>query len=621
MGIPLRALIIEDSEEDTQLLLRELRRGGYDVEAERVETAEAMKSALTQRTWDLILSDYSLPKFSAPQALELLKDSDWDLPFIIISGTIGEENAVNALKAGANDFLVKGKFARLGPVIDRELREAEIHRDRKRAEEQINYHARLLRHINDAVIATDDRFCITAWNRAAERIYGWSAIEVMGHRIDEILRSGLGEEQQAEAKELLKNKSSFRSERIHSRKNGHPVYVEENTISLTDQRGTITGYVSVNRDITERKLAELKIHQQIDRLSALREIDQAISTSFDLNATLDILLSQVILQLDVDSADVLLLDSTGQMLEYAAGRGFRTNVVETAHVRVDDSQAGKAVREHRAIHVESLEDEPDERFVSPLGAMEEFVCYFGIPLNVKGTNKGVLEVFNRVPLHAYPEWFDFLNTLAGQAGIAIENATLFENLELSNHELSQAYDATIVGWSRALDLRDKETEGHTLRVTEMTLELGRSYDLPENEALYIRWGALLHDIGKMGVPDNILLKPEALTKEEWIIMQKHPQYAYNLLQPITFLRSALDIPSCHHEKWDGTGYPRGLKGEEIPLAARIFAVVDMYDALTSDRPYRQAWPKEKAVEHIRSLAGTHFDRQCVETFLSLMTNK
>jgi len=132
---------------------------------------------------------------------------------------------------------------------------------------------------------------------------------------------------------------------------------------------------------------------------------------------------------------------------------------------------------------------------------------------------------------------------------------------------------------------------------------------------------LLHDIGKMGVPDNILLKPEALTKEEWIIMQKHPQYAYNLLQPITFLRSALDIPYCHHEKWDGSGYPRGLKGEEIPLVARIFAVVDMYDALTSDRPYRQAWPKGKAVEHIRSLAGTHFDPQCVETFLMLVANK
>src|SRR5688572_3008849 len=214
MGSPLRVLIIEDSEEDTQLLLRDLRHGGYDVEFERVESAEAMQSALTQRTWDLILSDYSLPTFSAPQALEVLRASGLDVPFIIVSGTIGEEIAVAALKAGANDFLVKGKFARLEPAIERELREAESRRERKRAEDQSNYHARLLRHINDAVIATDDQFRITAWNRAAERIYGWTAAEVMGRSIDEILRSGFSDQQQAEAKELLKENSSFRSERI-----------------------------------------------------------------------------------------------------------------------------------------------------------------------------------------------------------------------------------------------------------------------------------------------------------------------------------------------------------------------------------------------------------------------
>ncbi|HXQ32642.1 MAG TPA: HD domain-containing phosphohydrolase, partial [Anaerolineales bacterium] len=254
----------------------------------------------------------------------------------------------------------------------------------------------------------------------------------------------------------------------------------------------------------------------------------------------------------------------------------------------------------------------------PIGTREDFVCYFGTPLIVKGKVEGVLEVFHRAPLHPYPDWLDFLNTLARQAGIAIENATLFENLEQSNRELSQAYDATIEGWSRALDLRDKETEGHTQRVTEMTIKLARRFGFNEEEVLHIRRGALLHDIGKMGVPDNILLKPDSLTEEEWIIMRKHTQYAYDLLKPIAFLRSALDIPSCHHEKWDGTGYPRGLKGEDIPLAARIFAVVDVYDALTSDRPYRQAWPKEKALEHIRSLAGLHFDPQVVDAFLKMV---
>jgi len=399
------------------------------------------------------------------------------------------------------------------------------------------------------------------------------------------------------------------------RKNSELRYIRCRGAIQFDKAGKPARFIGTAQDVTESKLAEIQIRQQIEHLIALRKIDQAISSSFDLNVTLDILLSQVISQLHVDAADVLLLDSTGQMLEYAAGRGFRTNAVETTRVRMDDSQAAW---ERRLIHIEYLEYKPDKRLLNPLGASEDFVGYLGVPLMVKGKVRGVLEVFHRAPLQPYPEWLDFLNTLAGQAAIAIENSTLFENLEHSNQELSQAYDATIVGWSRALDLRDKETEGHTLRVTEMTLNLARAFGLPEEQLLDIRWGALLHDIGKMGVPDNILLKPGALTEEEWILMRSHPQYAYDLLKPIAFLTQALDIPYCHHEKWDGTGYPRGLKGEDIPLVARLFAIVDMWDALRSDRPYRLAWPEEKVLEYIQSLSGTHFDPKVVEYFLEII---
>ena len=213
--------------------------------------------------------------------------------------------------------------------------------------------------------------------------------------------------------------------------------------------------------------------------------------------------------------------------------------LNSARVRMADSPA---VRERRLIHIESLKNKADERLLNPLGASEGFVGYVGLPLMVKGKVKGILEMFQRAPLQPYPEWLDFLNTLAGQAAIAIENATLFENLERSNVELSQAYDATIVGWSRALDLRDKETEGHTLRVTETTLDLARTFGLPEEQLLHIRWGGLLHDIGKMGVPDNILLKPGALTEEEWVLMRSHPQYAYDLLKPIAFLAPCAGHP-------------------------------------------------------------------------------
>ena len=200
---------------------------------------------------------------------------------------------------------------------------------------------------------------------------------------------------------------------------------------------------------------------------------------------------------------------------------------------------------------------------------------------------------------------------------AILRAILHEQIVRDAAALVLAYDATIAGWSHALDLRDKETEGHTLRVAEMALALARAMGLSEAELTHLRRGALLHDIGKMGIPDSILHKPAQLTDEEWRIMRRHPTYAYEMLSPIDYLRPALDVPYCHHEKWDGSGYPRGLKGEQIPLIARIFAVADVWDALRSDRPYRAAWPEDKVRNNIREQAGTHFDPTPVEVFLRL----
>ncbi len=191
-------------------------------------------------------------------------------------------------------------------------------------------------------------------------------------------------------------------------------------------------------------------------------------------------------------------------------------------------------------------------------------------------------------------------------------------LESAYLDLREAYDHTIEGWVRALDLRDRETETHTLRVTDMTVRLARAMGISKSKIVHIRRGALLHDIGKMGVPDSILNKLDELTPQDWDIMKKHPMYAYEMLSPIAYLLPALDIPYCHHEKWDGTGYPRGLKGEEIPLPARIFAVVDVWDALRSNRPYRGGWPEKEVLDHIRSLSGVHFDPQVVDVFFKLL---
>jgi PAS domain S-box-containing protein/putative nucleotidyltransferase with HDIG domain len=357
--------------------------------------------------------------------------------------------------------------------------------------------------------------------------------------------------------------------------------------------------------------------QRLRQVDALHAIDVAISASMDLKTVLNVVLDKVAAELGADAAGILLLHPQRQTLEYAAGRGFRTQIFKGTQLRLGEGYAGRATLERHAIYIPDLAEQSDNPRLAKHLTAESFRAYYGVPLIAKGQVVGVLEIFQRSPLPADHEWVAFLETLSGQAAIAIENAQLFDGLQRSNLDLALAYDATIEGWSRALDLRDKETEGHTLRTTELTERLARVMGLRDADLVHIRRGALLHDIGKMGVPDNILLKPSPLTDDEWVLMRKHPVHAYEMLAPITYLKPALDIPYCHHEKWDGTGYPRGLKGEQIPLAARLFAVVDVWDALRSDRPYRAAWPEKKVLEHIRSLAGSHFDPQAVEAFLKL----
>jgi putative two-component system response regulator len=191
-------------------------------------------------------------------------------------------------------------------------------------------------------------------------------------------------------------------------------------------------------------------------------------------------------------------------------------------------------------------------------------------------------------------------------------------LREAHAQLLDAYEATIAGLSHALDLRDRETEGHSRRVTELTVRLAGALNMSDEEIKHLRRGALLHDVGKIGIPDSILHKPAELTDEEWAIMRRHPQFAYDMLSAIEYLRPALDIPYSHHERWDGTGYPRGLKGEEIPMVARLFAVADVWDAVTSNRPYRGAWTEEEAFAYIREQSGKHFDPKVVDLFFSVI---
>jgi len=390
--------------------------------------------------------------------------------------------------------------------------------------------------------------------------------------------------------------------------------LEENNIRLITTLTEIAGNAIYRSNLFE------KSEEQIRRLTTLREIDTAIISSFDLHITLDILTEHLLTKMGVSAATILVFNPDSLTLSYYAPTGFKNRDNVNTPQNLGDGLAGEILLNRKAIFIKDLSKEPQLLQSKPL-ISEGFVSYYGMPLFSKGAIKGILETYFRIPFSPSADWMDFLHTLGEQAIIATDNAQLFENLQRSNQELLLAYDTTLEGWGKALEFRNKETQGHTNRVTTLTLKLARQMDISETDLLHIRRGALVHDIGKMGVPDKILLKSGPLTKTEWIEMHKHPIYAYDLLDPIVYLRPALDIAYCHHEWWDGSGYPRGLKGEEIPLSARIFAIVDVWDALLSDRPYRPAWSHTKVMKYIKGLSNKQFDPKVVRIFCKLIESE
>ena len=357
--------------------------------------------------------------------------------------------------------------------------------------------------------------------------------------------------------------------------------------------------------------AEQRRRQEAEKL---RLAATTIASSLNLKEILDILLKAMKDVVPYDSASILLAE--GDQVRIVAAHGLPN--LERAINRLfhANNQLLIYLRENNRPLI--LDDaQMDNRFERWSAA--DFVRgWMGIPLVARGQVLGYITLDSFTPCAFNMDMAELAQSFAHQAAAAIENAQLFENLQKSNLELSLAYDTTLEGWGKALELRDKETQGHTIRVAELTLRLARQIGMREPELIHVRRGVLVHDIGKMGVPDHILHKKTPLTKREWSAMREHPRYAFDLLYPISYLRPALDIAYSHHERWDGTGYPRGLKNEEIPLAARIFAVVDVWDALMSDRSYRAAWPRKKVIKHIRNEAGHHFDPQIVEIFLNLV---
>jgi putative nucleotidyltransferase with HDIG domain len=364
--------------------------------------------------------------------------------------------------------------------------------------------------------------------------------------------------------------------------------------------------MNIVHDITKRKQRENELH-------AIAALSAALRTAPTRAEMLPKIVDQLVILLDCESVSVEIIDPlTGDAVTEVA-HGAWAPLIGT---RQKKGTGINAIISRTLKPYFTNDLNLDSNFLHPELIHAGLRSGIGVPLIAQDSLIGFVWM-GREKEVAESE-VRLLSAISDIAANAIYRATLHEQTQKDASELVRAYDTTLEGWAHALEMRDQETEGHTRRVARMTIDLATVMGFDKDDLEHVRRGALLHDIGKMGIPDSVLLKPGTLNEREWEIMRRHPEYAYQFLEPIEYLHPALDIPYCHHEKWDGSGYPRGLRGEEIPLVARIFAIVDVWDALISNRPYRTAWSQKKALEYIKRQSGIHFDPAVVEAFLKIV---
>ncbi len=607
----LQVLIVEDSSSDAELLLMRLKSEGFRLKYRIVETEKDYISALDQ-PFDLILSDWVLPQFSGLRALQHMRARDLDTPFIIISGTISEDAATEALRLGAYDYLMKDRVHRLGNAVLNALDQKKLRDERKQAEKMLQLQASALNAAPNAIVITNASGAIEWSNPAFTMLTGYSAAEALGKNLHELVKTD--EHEPAfflHMRETILAGDVWRGETINQRKNG-TLYTEEMTITpIRDSAGGIRQFIAIKEDVTQQKLTKKILEARIH----LHESSAHLNLEALLRATLDE--AEKLTESHIGFYHILSSDEQTISLEAWSTQTLKLFCkVQRVDPHYNIQQAGvwaDCIRERKVV-VHNRFSELLHRKGMPAGhaAIEREIV---VPVFRKAKIVAVMGVGNKLTDYTDTD-IQILDQLSDFSWDVIEKKI---SLEKSTEELKTAYDATLQGWSNALELREQETAGHSQRVVQTTLKLARQMAVSEENLLDIQRGALLHDIGKMGIPDNILLKTGPLNEEEWLTMRKHPEYAHRLLSIIPYLKQALEIPYFHHEKWDGTGYPWGLKGEEIPLAARIFSIVDVWDALSYDRPYRKAWPKETIMNYIQEQSGKYFDPRVVEEFLSLMS--
>ncbi len=732
-----RFLVIEDNPDDAFLLMHSIRSSFPTSEFFHAQGKAELLDYLDSRTLDptIILSDWSLPQFNGLAALDIIRERGIDSPFIIVSGKIGEEAAIKAIKSGVFDYVLKDNLARLPSSIEHALAAYEGERQARKDNALIALQATALGAAPIAIVVLNPSGLIEWVNPAFESLTGYESREVLG-----LDSRSICFQMDYSTLETMLHDPAHRNEvvctDIEKKKDGSLYYEERRIYPVIEADNTISHFVVIRKNVTqseqEKKALALEvafsevlrtaktmeglcqqvagmlgiqfpetrtgvclfshgearverwygkqpsesrntsltrlfkreigtadekigsfvveypgaspldidkmlsdfctlfesalqkmysqkmIATQVGHISFLKLIGSTITTILDFESIANPLLERIREILDCDATSLYLVDKDAGALVCRARCNFRSIMNGKISVLLGEKYVGIAAEEQRIVSVSNFSDLDESGSFHQMIVRENFSSQHCAPILVGNKTIGVLEVFQRKPFTPTSDWLILFDAIATQTGLALDYNTIFADLQKAFMDLKVSYEATIDGWSRAMDFRDQETEGHSKRVTTLTTTLAVRMGLKGEKIDEINRGALLHDIGKIGIPDSVLKKPGPLDEEEWKLMKRHPVIAFRMLENIPYLKNSLNIPLHHHEKWDGSGYPEGLKGEAIPIEARLFSVVDVYDALTSHRPYRDAWSMEKTVAYIREQSGRQFDPTVVKEFLAIL---
>jgi PAS domain S-box-containing protein/putative nucleotidyltransferase with HDIG domain len=628
----LRVLVVEDSEDDAVLMLRELERAGYEVSSRVVNTEEAMELALRDAQWDVVLADYSMPEFDGLSALKVARRLAFDVPFILVSGSMGEDVAVKAMRAGAHDYILKGSLARLAPAVKRELGEAEVRRQHREAErarqESESKYASIFRAALDGILLVDaETGHVLESNAAIGKMLGYAQHELRQLAIPDLHpKDALASileilERQKAGKESLAVDIPMR------RKDGSVLYVDINSAQIeVGEQQCVLGIV---RDITQRRESERRIRRLLEQQTHINELSLELGNVAEIDRIYGSVFRHIGTLMDAESFIVSFHDPMRQAVvaAYAVFNGQPFDVSELPPIPLEDAGLGtqsEVIRTGRAIYLPDLrkarqngraeyavDDSGAVTAGSPAKGAQTTRSALLAPLKIEGETIGVMQVQSH-RLDAYTQDdMDLLSGLASVAAVAISNSRLVQ-------EIRDSLDSTIEVAARTVEIRDPYTSGHQRRVTELACAIARDLGLSSDKIEGLRVAGLLHDIGKMAIPAEVLSKPTQLSAIEYSLIQAHPQVGHDLLAGVRFARPVAKFVLQHHERMNGSGYPQGLERSQILMEARILAAADVVEAMSSHRPYRPALGIEAAEAELRSGRGELYDSEVVDACLHVL---